>query len=487
MIVSILCGGSGTRLWPISRTLMPKQFANLLKEGSLFELTLKRNAPLLKDPFFEGKSQSSLSVVTNDKHYFLALNESSKVSIKIDFFLLESLPKNTAPALLFQALSIYKNLESLDDLEYIEANDEIILALPSDHLIKDESKYIDCVKKAYTLASKGYIATFGITPSSPNTGYGYIEVLKDSKEKDLGFKVKSFHEKPSLEVAKSYIVESNYYWNSGMFCFKASTLIKEAKLYCNDMLEACFSTLKASLKEANFIRLDEKASKTLKDLSIDYAIMEKSKNLYLVESSFTWSDVGSFDSLSNEWKSDGNKTATNTTLEAINSSSNFILSNKLVATIGLKDYIVIDTNDALLIAKKGESQDVKDIVSRLKKTNKELTFSHSIVHRPWGSYSVLLEDSKFKLKSIIVKPGQRLSLQRHNHRNEHWIVVSGSALVQIEHEEMFLAPNQSTYIPMGKVHRLSNMGKIDLVIIEVQVGEYLGEDDIVRIEDDYKR
>ncbi|PAF49055.1 mannose-1-phosphate guanylyltransferase/mannose-6-phosphate isomerase [Helicobacter sp. 13S00401-1] len=487
MIVSILCGGAGTRLWPLSRTIMPKQFANLLKEGSLFELTLKRNAPLLKDTFFKDKP-SSISIVTNDKHYFLALNEAKKTGVSIDTFLLESVSKNTAPALLFQALSIYKNLESLDDLEYIKANDDIILALPSDHLIKDEKEYIECVKKAYTIADKGFIATFGITPSEPNTGYGYIEVLKDSKEKDLtGLKVKSFHEKPSLEVAKNYIKEAKYYWNSGMFCFRASTLIKEAKLYCKDMLEECFKVLKTSLKEANFIRLDEKASHKLKDLSIDYAIMEKSKNLYLVESNFNWSDVGSFDSLSNEWKKDTNNTATNTTLEAINSDSNFILSHKLVATIGLKDFIVIDTNDALLIAKKGESQEVKEIVSKLSKSNKDLTFCHSTVHRPWGSYSVLLEDSRFKLKSIIVKPGERLSLQKHSHRNEHWIVVSGSALVQIEHEEMFLAPNQSTYIPMGKVHRLSNMGKIDLVIIEVQVGEYLGEDDIVRIEDDYKR
>ena len=455
MIVAILCGGSGTRLWPLSRELMPKQFVSLINE-SLFQQTILRNLDF-SDKF---------CVVTNDKHYFLALDEIGKINAKNTEFnyILESISKNTAAALLFVALNTN--------------SDDIILALPSDHIIKNTQSYKNAILEAKDLANNGNIVVFGIKPTSPNTGYGYIKDGKNSIE---------FFEKPDKDTAERYLDDGNYYWNSGMFCFKAGVLIDEFKTYKPELLNQCKIALDSAVNSDSFLRIKAEDCIDIEEISIDYAIMEKSKKLKLVKADFSWNDLGSFDALKEEYPKDSNNNSTNSELIAIDSTNNFIISNKLTAAVGVDDLIVVDTADSLLVSKVGESQKIKDVVKILKSSNSPLAQIHSTAYRPWGSYSVLLDAQNYKIKKIVVKPKKRLSLQKHFHRSEHWIVVSGSAVVTLGDEEFLLKANESTYIPMGQIHRLENPGKIDLVMIEVQVGEYLGEDDIVRLEDDFNR
>ena len=454
--IAILCGGSGTRLFPISRELMPKQFVKFFDGTSLFQQTILRNLPL-SDKFF---------IITNESHYFLAKNEIEKLdsrNLKARF-ILESISKNTAAALLFIALQCKK--------------DEVILALPSDHIIKDLPNYKQSIKNATNLAKKGKIVLFGIKPTSANTGYGYIS--------DKNGKV-AFFEKPDFATAQKYLKDGGYFWNSGMFCFKAGVLIDEFKAHKPELLKYAQIALKNALKDSDFVHLRREDCENLEDISIDYAIMEKSSNLALIRADFAWSDVGSFDSLSDEYPKDSAGNAHSGEILALDSRDNFVLSNKLTAILGLDDLVVVDTDDCLMISKRNECQNIKKIVQILKDKNSDLVRYPSIVYRPWGSYQVLLESAFYKIKKIIVRPKNRLSLQKHFHRNEHWIVVSGSAVVQVNEREFVLNRNESTYIPMGSVHRLSNECKIDLVIIEAQVGEYLGEDDIVRLSDDYRR
>ena len=457
MIVAVLCGGSGTRLWPLSRELMPKQFVSLVDE-SLFQQTILRNLAF----------SDNFCIVTNDKHYFLALDEIEKIKDNINNtkfnYILESVSKNTAAALLFVALNANR--------------DDIILALPSDHIIKNIESYNKAILEAKELAKNDHIVVFGIKPTSPNTGYGYIKDGKNGIE---------FFEKPDINKAKEYIESKEYYWNSGMFCFKAGVLIDEFKTYKPDLFSLCNIALDSATKQNNFKLLKKEDCIDIEEISIDYAIMEQSKKLKLVKSDFIWNDVGSFDALKDEYPKDSNNNISNTELIAIDSTNNFILSNKFIATIGVDDLIVVDTTDSLLISKAGQSQKVKDIVKILKSNNSPLAQIHSTAYRPWGSYSILLDAQNYKIKKIVVKPRKRLSLQKHFHRSEHWVVVSGSAIVTLGEEEFFLKENESTYIQMGQIHRLENPGKIDLVIIEVQVGQYLGEDDIVRLEDDFNR
>lgn len=456
MTIAILCGGSGTRLWPLSRELLPKQFVPILHNSSLFQQTILRNLNL----------SDNFCIITNDKHYFLALDEIEKIKTEHTKFnyILESISKNTAAAMLFVALQC--------------ESDDIILALPSDHIIKNEESYKKVILEAKKMAQEDYIVVFGITPTSANTGYGYIKDNKDSIQ---------FIEKPSKEKAEKYLKEGNYYWNSGMFCFKAQVLIDEFQVYKPDLLKQCKQALDSALKNPPFTRLKSDDCNDIEDISIDYAIMEQSKKLKLLKANFAWNDVGSFDALRDEYAKDSNNNASNTDLITLHSSNNFILSNKLTAMIGVSDLIVIDTTDSLLVSKAGESQQIKEVVKILKERKSELCQIHSTAYRPWGNYSVLLNEENYKIKQIVVKPKKRLSLQKHFHRSEHWIVVSGSAIVTLNDKEFFLKANESTYIPMGDIHRLENPGKIDLVIIEVQVGQYLGEDDIIRIEDDFYR
>jgi len=451
----ILCGGSGTRLWPISRTLMPKQFVKLFNNKSLFQLTVERNETLCEKQF----------IVSNAEQYFLAVDQLEEIDSKENQFLLEPIGRNTAPAI---ALACF----ALD-------SDEIVLVSSSDHLIKNENAYKTVLTQAKNLATLDNLVTFGITAEYPEIGYGYIE--SDGEE------VKAFHEKPDSHTAQKYVDAGNFYWNSGIFCFKARVFLEELKSYAPDIYNASKHAYE-NAKDTSILRVSHEDMLAIPEDSIDYAVMEKSKKVKVVVADIDWSDLGSFDALSAEFPKDKNGNSINENLIAINSKNNFVYGEKrLISLVGIDDLIVVDTPDALLISKKGDSQKIKDIVKELKGRESDLHHIHLTAHRPWGTYTVLEDEEQYKVKRIIVKPGKRLSLQKHFHRSEHWIVVSGTATVTVGKETRLIRPNESTYIKMGEIHRLENEGKIDIVLIEAQVGEYTGEDDIVRLEDDFSR
>jgi mannose-1-phosphate guanylyltransferase len=454
----ILCGGSGTRLWPLSRTLMPKQFVKLFHNESLFQLTVKRNEVLCDQQF----------IVSNAEQYFLAVDQLEELAVSNSSFLLEPVGRNTAPAIALACLALPK--------------DEIVLVSSSDHLIKNQENYTKAVQRATQLAQEGNLVTFGITASYPETGYGYIEAS--------GEDVKTFHEKPDKTTAQSYLDAGNFYWNSGIFCFQVGTFLEELQTYAPKIYQAASKAYQhaAKTEDTSMLRITHQDMLDIPEDSIDYAVMEKSNKVKVVASDIDWSDLGSFDALAEEFEKDDNGNTINENLIAINSQNNFVYSKeRLVALVDIDDLIVVDTADALLISKKGNSQKIKNIVKELKSRESELRHIHQTAHRPWGTYTVLENTSGYKIKRIVVKPGKRLSLQKHFHRSEHWIVVSGTATVTIGDEVKIVRPNESTYIKMGEVHRLENEGKIDVVLIEAQVGEYTGEDDIVRLEDDFKR
>ena len=452
----ILCGGSGTRLWPISRTLLPKQFVKLFSNKSLFQLTVERNSKLCKSQF----------IVSNSEQYFLALDQLEELDKSNNSYLLEPIGRNTAPAIVLACMA----------LEY----DEIVLVTPSDHLIKNEKEYEKVLKKAKEFAKDNKLVTFGITPTFAETGFGYIETLNE-------FDVKAFHEKPDFDTATSYLKAGNYYWNSGMFCFKAGVFLDELEKYSPEIYNQSLNAFNNANKN-EIIRIKHEDMIAIPEDSIDYAVMEKSEIVKVIPSNINWSDVGSFDSLFEELPKDKNGNTKNKNHISIDSKNNLVYGvERKIATIDVEDLIIIDTGDALLVSKKGSSQKVKKVVEKLKDSNSQLHNIHLTGHRPWGTYTVLEEANGYKIKRIEVKPGSRLSLQKHFHRNEHWIVVSGTATVTVGNEKKYVRPNESTYIKMGEVHRLENEGKIPVVLIEAQVGEYTGEDDIVRIDDDFKR
>jgi len=483
----ILCGGSGTRLWPISRTLMPKQFVKLFSNKSLFQLTIKRNSKICTSQY----------IVSNTEQYFLALDqleEMTKKDTKVSFdssslnktnnkYLLEPIGRNTAPAIALACLALDK--------------DEIVLVTPSDHLIKDEREYEKVLLLGKEQANKNNLVTFGITPTFPETGFGYIEsenkydVIHPTHALASGvstFSVRAFHEKPNQETAEKYLKEGNYYWNSGMFMFKAGVFLEELKKYSPKIYETSLTAFKNASNENSLTRIKHDDMLNIPENSIDYAVMEKSTKVKVIPSNIQWSDVGSFDSLYEELPKDENGNTTNKNHISIDSHNNLVYGNeRKIATIDIEDSIIIDTGDAILVSKKGSSQKVKKVVEELKASNSKLHNIHLTGHRPWGTFTILEDSNGYKIKKIEVKPGKRLSLQKHFHRNEHWIVVSGSATVTIEDKSFILNPNESTYIKAGQVHRLENQGKLPLIIIEAQVGEYTGEDDIVRIDDDFKR
>jgi len=455
MINIILCGGNGTRLWPISRTLMPKQFVKLFDDRSLFQLTVERNKNVCREQF----------IVSNVEQYFLAVDQIEELQYSDSKFLLEPAGRNTAPAI---ALACF----ALDP-------EEVVLVSPSDHLIKDENAYAKALQEAKKLAEDDNLVTFGIMPTFTETGFGYIEAQ--------GNDVKAFHEKPDAKTAQKYVEAGNFYWNSGMFCFKTGVFLDELKKYAPEIYEASKIAFENASKDGMYrIAHDDMAN--IPQESIDYAVMEKSDRVKVVASDIGWSDLGSFDALAEEFETDEDGNTKDENLLAVNSKNNFIYSSdRLIATVDIDDLIVVDTPDALLISKKGNSQKIKEIVQELKGRESDLHHIHLTAHRPWGTYTILEENHKYKIKRIIVKPGKRLSLQKHFHRSEHWIVVEGTALVTVGDTETLVRPNESTYIPMGDTHRLENPGKVDVVLIEAQVGEYLGEDDIVRLDDDFKR
>lgn len=459
----ILCGGSGTRLWPISRTLMPKQFVKLFEGESLFQLTIKRNKNICDKQF----------VVSNAEQFFLAVDQLEELAVTENKFLLEPIGRNTAPAIALACFALDPN--------------EVVLVSPSDHLIKDEKSYVKVLEQAKKLAQEDNLVTFGITPEYAETGYGYIESIVSVGENILGQDVKAFYEKPDEATAQKYLDAGNFYWNSGMFCFKAGIFLEELKQHAPEIYKMS-KTAFDNAKKDEIIRIFHKDMAMIPENSIDYAVMEKSSNVKVVASDISWSDLGSFDALDEELEKDKNGNTKCEHLYAVDAKNNFVYSKeRAVALAGVEDLIVVDTGDALLISRKGSSQKVKEVVGQLKEGESELHHIHLTAHRPWGTYTVLDEDKGYKVKQIIVKPGKRLSLQKHFHRSEHWIIVSGIAKVTCGSEEYLVSANESTYIPIGEVHRLENAGQVPLIMIEAQVGEYLGEDDIVRLNDDFKR
>lgn len=419
---------------------MPKQFVKLFEGKSLFQLTVERNSSVCHQQL----------IVSNAEQYFLALDQLEEINRINSQYILEPIGRNTAPAIALACMALDPS--------------EIVLVTPSDHLIKDLNAYQKVLQHAEELAEQNALVTFGITPEFPETGFGYIEAS--------GEDVKAFHEKPSYATAQTYLQAGNYYWNSGMFCFKAGVFLDELRKYSPDIFDASFHAYQnASNTDMVRIKYDDMAS--IPDNSIDYAVMEKSDRVKVIPSSIGWSDVGSFDALSEVMPNDEN--------------NNFIVSDKPVSLIDVNNLIIVDTDDALLISQKGSSQKVKEIVNTYRKTHPDLTHIHRTAHRPWGTYTVLEDTNGYKIKRIMVKPGKRLSLQKHLHRNEHWIVLSGTATVTVGEKTYLVQPNESTYIKAGEIHRLANLGKIPLTIIEAQVGEYTGEDDIIRIEDDFNR
>ncbi len=444
----LLCGGSGTRLWPISRKLAPKQFNPLINGESLFELTFKRNMTVC-DGFI---------IVAGQDQYFLALDQINKLKAQVPPMILEPVGRNTAPAI---ALACHQ----MDP-------EELVLVTPSDHLIANLENYQKTIARAKELAQQNYLVTIGINPNYPETGYGYIQ--------SLGEDVVSFKEKPNLATAKEYLAHKNYYWNAGIFVFKAGVFLQELKKYREDIYQT--SNLKAGF-DHGFMRVSLEQMQNIPADSIDYAVLEKSKLVKVVAADMGWSDVGSFDSLSENMQDDANQNHIQ-----IGSKNTTIVGHKrIIATIDTEDLIIIDSDDALVITKKGSSQKIKELTEKVKLINPEMLNVHPTAFRPWGSYSVLAEADGYKIKTISVKPGQKLSLQKHQHRNEHWVVARGEAIVTNGEKILHLKTNESTYIPAGEVHRLENKGSTDLILIEAQIGSYVGEDDIVRLQDDYKR
>lgn len=471
LIPTILCGGAGSRLWPVSRELHPKPFIRLADGQSLLQKAWLRGVAL--------PDVAETLTVTNRELFFKTEDEYREVAGTqyqdlANSFILEPFGRNTAPAIAAAALQVAAS----------HGEDALLLVLAADHLITDQPAFAQAVAQAMRLAAQGKLVTFGIQPETPETGYGYIEAD--------GNTVLRFVEKPSLENAQEYVASGNYLWNSGMFCFSAGTMLREMQLHCPSILAATRACLdqsrRAQGKSHTQIELDAETFGRVPDDSIDYAVMEKSRNVAVVPCSIGWSDIGSWNALGDLTAPDaqGNRIEGEVMLHDV---SNCYIQSKqrIVGAIGINNLIVIDTPDAVLVADRSRVQDVKLLYTRLKAQGHETHRLHTTVHRPWGTYTVLEEGPRFKIKRIVVKPEGRLSLQMHHHRSEHWVVVSGMAKVVNGDQEIFVNTNESTYIPAGHKHRLENSGVVDLVMIEVQSGEYLGEDDIVRFDDIYGR
>ena len=461
MKVIVLAGGSGTRLWPFSRNAFPKQFLNFGDEKTLLQKTILRFLPIV-DP-------ADILIVTNQDYYHLVKSQVSVLDPLLERnILVEPERKNTAPAICFA-------LKYLQDFLGCK-EDECFLVSSSDHLITPEEIFIESVKKAESIAKLGWHVIFGIRPNKPETGYGYVKTKQT--EDPLVYKVEEFVEKPDVALAQEYIMSGEYLWNSGIFLFQIKSFLKEMDLYCPSV---------SSLAKGSFKELGAHFSE-MPDISIDYALMEKSKNVILLPLDVSWSDVGSWDSVYDVLEKDANSNVKVGNILDVDTKNCLIMGGKrLISTIGIEDILVIETDDALFIGRKGESQRVKNLVEELKKRNAKEPYEHMTSYRPWGRFTILEEGVRYKIKRIVVQPKQKLSLQKHYHRSEHWVVVKGTAMVTIGEVEKLVCENESVYVPKGCVHRLENPGKVDLELIEVQVGEYVGEDDIVRLEDVYQR
>ncbi len=463
----IMAGGSGSRLWPLSRQLNPKQFLALADaELSMLQATIRR---------LDGLAVGLPRLICNEQHRFLAAEQLRQLGMEQATILLEPVGRNTAPAIALAALQAVA-----------EADDPILLVLAADHLIQNVAAFHASIRTALPLAADGKLVTFGILPTHPETGYGYIE--QGQAVGDGGYKVSRFVEKPDLATARDYLACGNYFWNSGMFMFRASRYLEELERFQPAILAACRAALEGGAQDMHFTRVDAAAFAACPEDSIDYAVMEKTADAVMVPLDAGWSDIGSWSAL---WEvsaknAEGNvlkgdvlsQTTRNTYVHA---------DSRLVATVGVEDLVIVETKDAVLVAHKDRVQDVKKIVERIKADDRQEHVNHREVYRPWGMYDSIDNGHRYQVKRITVQPGAKLSVQMHHHRAEHWIVVSGTAKVTNGEQTYLVTENQSTYIPIGQIHALENPGVIPLELIEVQSGSYLGEDDIVRFEDKYGR
>lgn len=456
----VMAGGSGTRLWPLSRTLYPKQFLSLNSQLTMLQETLRRLKQVEHSPAL---------VICNEAHRFIVAEQMRKENLKHSGILLEPVGRNTAPAVALAALQARKSGE-----------DPILLILAADHDIRDEERFTKAVFEARAFAEQGKLVTFGIVPSVPETGYGYIRT--GEKLKGEGFKVAAFIEKPELAVAEQYLQDGGYLWNSGMFMFKASVFLNELKNFRPDILSACEQSLVNATQDLDFIRLDSNVFHACPEDSIDYAVMENTSEAVVVPLDAKWSDVGSWSALWDISQKDSNGNATRGDVLLEDASDSYIYSqHRLIGAVGVKDLVVVETKDAVLVAHKGHVQKVKNIVAQLKSSNRPEYLQHREIFRPWGSHDTIAEGLRYQVKHVIVLPGQVTAKQIHYHRTEHWIVVSGTAKVHLEDKTYLVSENESTYIPVGIPHAIENPGKIPLEIIEVRSGVYLQEDDVVRV------
>ena len=471
IIPIIMCGGSGSRLWPLSRQSFPKQFLELSEnKKSLLQNTVERINDL--------KDVLNPILICNEEHRFLAAEQMREIRIKPTSILLEPIGRNTGPAIALAALkaiSINKN--------------PILIVLSSDHEIKDKKKFLKVLDSGVNFALNGEIVTFGVLPTKPETGYGYIKAMKPFNLNELkGERIEKFVEKPDINTAKEFIKDKSFTWNSGIFMFQAKTVLDEMNRLCPEILDLCEKSLKNSRNDLDFQRIDNNYFSRCPDISFDISVMEKTNKGIVIPLNAYWSDVGSWQSV---WETANKNNQGNTIIGNVmelDTTNSYLRSEKrLLVGIGLKDIIAIETSDAILISEKSKSQKVKNIVKKLKENNILEGQMHRKIYRPWGYYEILAEDSRWQVKLIRVNSEGKLSLQMHHHRSEHWIIVKGTAKVEIDKKIDILSENQSIYIPLGSKHRLTNPGRIPLILIEVQSGSYVGEDDIVRYEDKYGR
>jgi mannose-1-phosphate guanylyltransferase/mannose-6-phosphate isomerase len=462
----ILCGGSGTRLWPSSRKAYPKQFVPLLDENSLFQGTVKR---------FAAEGYSAPLIMTGEEFRFIAVEQATAIGCADARVVIEPVGRDTAPAILAAALM----LESTPD--------DLMLVAPSDHVISDLAAFYRAVEAGKSAAREGALVTFGVTPDRPETGYGYLQL---AGRPDGVTSVTKFTEKPDLETAKAMLAAGHYLWNAGIFMGRVRDFIAAFEAHAPDLVTPVQDAVAKGAEDLDFHRLDKEAFALARAVSVDYAIMEKSKWVVAVPLDCGWSDLGSWDALWSVSSKDSQENALSGDVMAIDCEGSFLRSeesNMTLVGLGLKDVVAVAMRDAVLIAEKSRSQELKNVVASLRKAGKSQADDYPRFHRPWGWYETLCIDHRFQVKRIMVKPGGILSLQSHRHRSEHWIVVAGTAEVTVGDDVKLVTENQSVYIPLGAKHRMANPGKVPMFLIEVQTGAYLGEDDIVRYEDVYDR
>lgn len=474
MIPVVLSGGSGTRLWPVSRKTHPKQFWPLASQHSMLQETCQR----LKD---HADTEDPI-VVCNTEHRFFVAHQLEEQGFSEASIILEPVGRNTAPAVAVAALHALKTHQDG------KKQDPVLLILPADHVIEDIPAFHQILQKGEQLAEQGHLVTFGIVPTGPETGYGYIQGGEHLNDSSQGMKISRFVEKPDRNTAQSYIDAGDFFWNSGMFMFRASRYLEELAKFAPEMEEAARESYRQSTQDLDFIRLDTQAFEKCPGDSVDYAVMEHTANGVVIPLDAGWNDVGSWSAL---WEIGEKDEAGNVQMGdvlALDSSNCYLRSEgRLLATVGIEDMVVVDTPDVVLVAPRDQVQKVRDIVGRLNERQRQEIDVHAQVHRPWGCFQGIDRAERYQVKRISVRPGARLSMQMHHHRAEHWIVVKGTARVTCGDKTFLLSENESTYIPLGVKHRLENPGSISLDIIEVQSGSYLGEDDIVRFDDAYGR